>query len=76
MVNHPGEYKWSSYRANARGEEDLLIEQHPLYIELGSSSEARQAAYRELFRHLMDNDTLHEIREALNHEIVLGRSYF
>jgi putative transposase len=24
----------------------------------------------------MDNDTLHEIREALNHEIVLGRSYF
>lgn len=76
MVNHPGEYKWSSYHANAQGEKDPLIEQHPLYIELGSSSEARQAAYRELFRHLMDNDTLHEIREALNHEIVLGRSYF
>jgi putative transposase len=76
MVNHPGEYQWSSYHANAQGEKDPLIEQHPLYLALGSSSEARQAAYRELFRHFIDNDTLHEIREALNHEIVLGRSYF
>lgn len=24
----------------------------------------------------MDNDTLHEIRESLNHELELGRSYF
>ena len=36
----------------------------------------RQQAYRELFRHHMDNDTLHEIRESLNYELVLGRSYF
>jgi putative transposase len=76
MVNHPGEYKWSSYPANAQGEKDPLIENHPLYVELGSSSEGRQAAYRELFRHHLDNDTVHEIRDALNHEIVLGRSYF
>ena len=76
MVNHPGEYKWSSYHANAQGENDPLIDNHPLYAELGSSSEARQSAYRELFRHHMDNDILHEIRDALNHEMVLGRSYF
>ena len=38
--------------------------------------EIRQTAYRELFRLHMDNDTLHEIRESLNHELVLGRSYF
>lgn len=24
----------------------------------------------------MDNDLLHEIRHSLNHELVLGRSYF
>jgi putative transposase len=24
----------------------------------------------------MDNELLHEIRQALNHELVLGRSYF
>lgn len=76
MVSHPGEYRWSSYHANAQGEKDPLIENHPLYVGLGSSSEVRQAAYRELFRHHLDNDTLHEIRDALTHEIVLGRSYF
>jgi putative transposase len=36
----------------------------------------RQAAYRELFINHQDNDTLHQIRESLNNELVLGRSYF
>ena len=76
MVDHPGEYKWSSYHTNAQGGSDPLIEVHPLYMELGADAEIRLAAYRELFRHHMDNDTLHEIRESLNHELVLGRSCF
>ena len=33
-------------------------------------------AYRELFRDHMSAETLHEIRDAVNHELVLGRSYF
>jgi putative transposase len=53
-----------------------LIEHHPLYTALGTTDEIRQSAYRELFRHHIDNETLHEIRDALNHELVLGRSYF
>ena len=76
MVNHPGDYKWSSYHANGQGDIDSIIEQHPLYTELGPTAGVRQAAYRELFRHHMDNATLHEIRESLNHELVLGQSYF
>lgn len=76
MVSHPGEYKWSSYGANAQGREDALLSPHPLYTTLGASPADRQQAYRELFRHRMDNDLLHEIRDALNHELVLGRSYF
>lgn len=36
----------------------------------------RQEAYRELFRHHVDDEMLYEIRESLNHELVLGRSYF
>ena len=76
MVEHAGEYRWSSYRVNAQGENDLLINPHPLYLELGSTGEIRQEAYRELFRHHVDDGTLHDIRDALNHERVLGRSYF
>jgi putative transposase len=76
MVEHPGEYKWSSYSANAQNENDGLIERYPTYLELGAVDENRQAAYREFFRNHIDGDTLHEIRESLNHELVLGRSYF
>jgi putative transposase len=36
MVSHPAEYQWSSYPINAQGEENSLIEQHPLHHELGS----------------------------------------
>jgi len=49
---------------------------HPLYTALGKNAAIRQHAYRELFRHHLDSDALHEIRAALNHELVLGRSYF
>ena len=76
MVEHPGEYKWSSYSANAQNGYDGLIERHPVYLELGAVDEDRKTAYRELCRNYMDSDTLHEIRESLNHELVLGRSYF
>jgi putative transposase len=76
MVNHAAEYPWSSYGANAQGRAEALLSPHPLYIALGATPAERQHAYRELFRHHLDNDALHEIREALNHELVLGRSYF
>ena len=76
MVEHPGEYKWSSYRHNAQLENDALINKHPIYILLGSTDDERQFVYRELFQRYIDNDTIHKIRDALNHELVLGRSYF
>jgi len=77
MVDHPGEYKWSSYHTNAKnGGDDPFIEAHPSYLILGNIEDERKKAYRELFRHHMDNEALHEIRESLNQELVLGRSYF
>jgi len=76
MVGHAGEYRWSSYGANAQGQDDPLLTRHPLYTALGATPSERQYAYRELFRHHLDPDALHEIRTALNHELVLGRSYF
>ena len=51
MVEHPADYRWSSYRANAQGEDDRQVSPHRLYVALGDTAEHRQAAYRELFRH-------------------------
>ena len=76
MVEHPGEYKWSSYSDNAYGRLSFNLKPHPLYISLGNSSEQRREVYRELFSVILDKESLHDIRDSLNHELVLGRSYF
>ena len=46
---HPGTYRWSSYRANALGEDDALLTPHPHYCSLGRSPDARRSAYAMLF---------------------------
>ncbi len=76
MASHPGEYQWSSYATNAHGEFDKLIQPHALYIALGQTNEARHYRYRELFSASLDKEDVHEIRETLNQELVLGRDDF
>ena len=76
MTDVPDEYKWSSYRANAFGGESGLLAQHPVYIELSKDKEERLQHYRELFSDAIDYDQLHDIREILNQELVLGNSRF
>ena len=76
MVEVPSEYRWSSYGFNAAGIEDENISPHPLYLELGLTQEERCFAYRELFRHKMDDKLLHDIRESVNQDLVLGRDDF
>ncbi|MBV2093395.1 MAG: transposase [Candidatus Thiodiazotropha sp. (ex Codakia orbicularis)] len=76
IVTHPFEYKWSSYVSNALGKNNILVTAHPSYLALGHTPESRQSSYRELFRHQPDDHELREIRDTLNHELVLGRSWF
>ena len=76
MVAHPGEYQWSSYHHNAAGKDDPLLKWHPLYQKLGVTCEHRQFCYRELFNVDLDREVVHDIRQALSQELVLGRSDF
>lgn len=46
MVEHPGQYRWSSYTANAHGIDNANLQPHALHLALGKFPEARQAAYR------------------------------
>lgn len=50
LVAAPGEYRWSSFRANALGHHDALVTPHSCYYALGRSAASRQAAYRALFQ--------------------------
>ncbi|MBP5987255.1 MAG: transposase [Azonexus sp.] len=76
MVEHPGEYHWSSYRANGEGEENALIRPHGLYEALGQEATSRQAAYRELFRYELEPGLVDQIRRATNGNFVLGNERF
>ncbi len=76
MVEHPGEYRWSSYQANGQGENNPLIRPHALYEALGLDAASRQTAYRELFRHELESGMVDEIRRATNGNFVLGSERF
>lgn len=49
LAREAGAYRWSSFRANALGEDDALVTPHPLYLALGRSRGERCAAYRATF---------------------------
>jgi putative transposase len=76
IVANPGEYRWSSYANNGQGENDRLVQAHPLYRSLGITDSQRRHAYRELFRRHLDDTQVHVIRDALRQELVLGRNDF
>ena len=76
MVNHPFEYPWSSYHANALGQYNALIPSHSLYDALGHDATTRQAQYRSLFSAQIDELSLAQMREATNKAWVLGSEHF
>jgi len=76
MASHPGEYRWSSYHANALGAHDSLVQPHSQYLALNNHVKNRQAAYRELFRAHIDEKSLQEIRQATQKGWALGSDRF
>jgi len=76
MVRDPADYRWTSYRANGLGRSDRLLTPHAVYAGLGHDDLARQAAYRELFRHELDREVVSDIRRALDRGNPLGNQRF
>ncbi|AXQ31163.1 transposase [Solimonas sp. K1W22B-7] len=76
IVKRPGDYPWSSYGANAHGREDALTQAHDVYEALGRSAEARQGAYRDLFRQQVDPDSIRDLRTAINLCVPVGSDRF
>lgn len=76
MVNHPGDYPWSSYQYNARGDETSLVTPHSLYRRLDRNIDTRRSAYRQLFRAQLAKADIEVIREATNKAWVLGNDRF
>ena len=60
IVANPGDYRWSSYGANALGLGDDLVTPHETYNGLG------RVAYRDLVAEGLDDTTLNQIRASSN----------
>jgi putative transposase len=69
LAAHPGAYPWSSYRANAFGENDALVTPHPHYYSLGRSSDERRAAYAALFTRTRGTGRAGGVRRMKGEEI-------
>ena len=72
MVVDPGQYRWSSYRANGLGQADVRLTPHELYLSLGKDGGERQVAYRSLFRPDLDAAAVDDIRQALQLGMPVG----
>jgi len=64
MVEHPDDYRWSSYRVNARGKVGAFITPHPVYVALADRADRRAVAYRALCDVPLSPETLQDLRKA------------
>ena len=76
IVTEPGEYRWSSYSANALGASDSLVTAHERYVALGDTPGSRQEAYGSFFRVLMQPSTISALRDSTNYGWALGDTEF
>ena len=76
MVQHPAEYKWSSYRHNAQGKPSSLCTPHPEYTKLGKTTHERQVSYRTLFNGHIDPKIVKRISATTQAGLALGNKQF
>jgi len=76
MVQHPGEYRWSSYRGRALGVPDALLDEDPWYTGLGTHAKARQQAYQAWVDAAMRADEWTHIRQATQQGRVIRTEQF
>ena len=76
MVEHPVDYPWSSYQANALGKSIRLLTPHEQYMQLGDTFTERCSRYVGLFDAYLSDNTLELIRTSTNKAWVLGSERF
>ena len=76
MVEHPADYRWSSFRANAYGEYNSVLTSHPVYRALAISSEDQRNAYYSLFEYEICTSDINKIRNSAQFSMPTGNNRF
>ena len=76
MVEKPKGYRWSSYSRNALGVNSSMCTSHVSYLALGESGAERLIKYRDLFRGILNDKVIDDIRMITQQGLVLGSDQF
>jgi putative transposase len=71
MVEHPRQYRWSSYQTNAEGLPAFIVP-HPAYEALATETSLRAKAYAALCDVPLDPKVVDEIRKATRRGYAIG----
>jgi putative transposase len=76
MVRKPTQYSWSSYRANAEGENSTLLKPCPEYLALAGNDVDRRHFYRMMFDLSLDKAAIAELRAVTRGGFAFGSDEF
>ena len=76
LVARPEDYRWSSYAANALGEDNWVISPHDEYAHLGQTLPQRWEAYRALCDAELTAEALARIRNCTQSGTPMGSERF
>ena len=76
LIRRGNNYRWSSHRANACGDDDLVVSPHPLDLALAPSTQERREVYRRSFGLPLEDGTVEAIRIATQFQWALGGAEF
>ncbi len=76
MVNHPSDYRWSSYHCHATGSSSSIVKDHEVFLRIGPTPDERMHHYRALFRAGLDASDVSEVRKAVAFSAPLGNKQF
>jgi putative transposase len=76
LVARPADDRWSSYAANALGEDNCIISPHEEYVHLGQTLPQRREAYRTLCAAELTAEALARIRNCTQSGTPMGSEQF
>ena len=76
MVEHPADYRWSSYRSNALGDRAYPLELHAEWLALGNTRRQRRKRYSDLVDEQLDPELLERVRYGVRKGLPTGSNEF
>lgn len=74
IVEDPKDYTWSSYRVYGYGKRDILIDEHPVYLQLSEDEGDLRRKYREFVRGMLKEKKA--MKGEMDKRIVYGSEDF